>query len=68
MLQIQCTKKLADQLNLKTSQDQLKVDSVLYSWHAHLFLYKRQTYSLVMNNRTRYNFILGSLSKKIQYV
>lgn len=64
MLQIQCTKKLSEQLNSKTSKNQLIDNNTFYSWHAHLFLYKRKKYCLVMNNETRYNFIVGSLRKK----
>lgn len=64
MLLLQVTKKLAEQLNIKTSKDQVVDNDLLYSWHAHLFLYKRRKYALVMNNKSRYNFILGSLVKK----
>lgn len=64
ILQIQCTKKLADELKIKTSKEQIVDNESLYSWHAHLFYYNRKKYCIVMNNSTRYNFIIGSLRKK----
>lgn len=64
MLLIQVTKKLAEQLNIKTAKEQLLENNTLYSWHAHVFIFKRRKYVLVMNNKSRYNFILGSLVKK----
>ena len=64
MLLIQATKKLAEQMNIKTTKEQLIENNSLYAWHAHLFIYKRKKYAMVMNNKSRYNFILGSLVKK----
>lgn len=64
MLLIQSTKKLSEQLNEKHSREQIIENDPIYSWHAHVFFYKRKKYVIVMNNRSRYNFILGSLVKK----
>ncbi|WP_100012473.1 DUF6933 domain-containing protein [Lentibacillus sediminis] len=64
MLAIQVTKKLKDKLKVETQADGLDEISPLFSWHAHLFLYKRKNYVIVMNNQSRYNFFLGSLVKK----
>ncbi|MGY0692668.1 DUF6933 domain-containing protein [Virgibacillus sp. FSP13] len=61
---MQCTKKLADELKIKTSKDDLVDNDPLYSWHAHIFLFRRKKFSLVMNNKTRYNFIIGGLRIK----
>jgi len=64
MLLIQTTKKLADQLNVKSTKDQIIQNDSLYAWHAHLFVFDRRKYVIVMNNKSRYNFILGGLVKK----
>lgn len=64
ILLIQVTKKLAEQLNIKTTKEQLIENNPIYSWHAHVFNFKRRKYVLVMNNKSRYNFTLGSLVKK----
>jgi hypothetical protein len=63
VLTIQCTKKLADELKAGLSKVKPVDTDALYSWHAHLFLYNRRKCILVMNNKTRYNFILISLKK-----
>lgn len=39
------------------------VSEPFYSWHAHLFVYQRRKCVLVMNNVTRYNFIMVGLKK-----
>lgn len=64
MLIIQTTKKLTDQLDKKYSKDQIIKNDPIYSWHSHVYFYKRRKYVIVMNNRSRYNFILGSMVKK----
>ena len=64
MLLIQSTKKLTEQLNKKYSKKQIIENDPIYSWHSHVFFYKRRKYVMVMNNRSRYNFILGSMVKK----
>ena len=63
MLTIQCTKKLMDYI--KKDIDQLPdIQNNLYSWHAHLFIVQRKKYIIIMNNQSRYNFVLGPLLKK----
>lgn len=64
MLLIQTTKKLTEQLNKKYSKENIIENASIFSWHAHVFFYKRRKYVIVMNNRSRYNFILGSMVKK----
>ncbi|WP_231956085.1 DUF6933 domain-containing protein [Aneurinibacillus soli] len=63
MLTIQCTKKLASELKFDISGDKPINRDPLYSWHAHLFLWNRRKCVLVMNNKTRYNFVLFGLRK-----
>ena len=63
MLTIQCTKKLMDYINKDI--DQLPdIQDKLFSWHAHLFIIQRKKYIIIMNNQSRYNFVLGPLLKK----
>jgi hypothetical protein len=63
MLTIQCTKKLAEELKVNKSKITPTDSDKLFSWHAHLFLFNRRKYVLVMNNMTRYNFVLDGLKK-----
>jgi hypothetical protein len=64
MITIQCTKKLGDEMKLKLSPPGPEKSKPLYAWHAHLFKLSRQKCVIVMNNKTRYNFILTGLKKK----
>lgn len=63
MLTIQCTKKLMDYIN-KNISVKPDIQDKLFSWHAHLFIIQRKKYILIMNNQSRYNFVLGPLLKK----
>lgn len=63
MLTIQCTKKLTAELSDKSQNLRDIIVDPLYSWHAHLFLFNRRKCVLVMNNMTRYNFVLFGLKK-----
>jgi hypothetical protein len=36
----------------------------IYCWHAHLFVHKRRKCVLIMNNVTRYNFVMYGLKKE----
>jgi hypothetical protein len=62
MITIQCTKKLAAELKVPVSNEKIH-SRLLFSWHAHLFLFNRRKCVLVMNNETRYNFVLYGLKK-----
>ncbi|WP_245947614.1 DUF6933 domain-containing protein [Bacillus taeanensis] len=64
MLTIQCTKKLASEILVPMAEVRENAHQSLYSWHAHLFLFKRKKYVLLMNNKTRYNFVLAGLKKE----
>ncbi|TCP28733.1 hypothetical protein EV207_11645 [Scopulibacillus darangshiensis] len=62
MLTIQCTKKLRDELKIQPLKE-VESNDPLYSWHADLFLVNRKKCVLVLNNKTRYNFVLYGLKK-----
>jgi hypothetical protein len=63
MLTIQCTKKLINELKIDISKEEPFQSDPLYSWHSHLFLFNRKKCVIVMNNLTRYNFILTGLKR-----
>lgn len=63
MLTIQCTKKLGEDLKIDLPKEKPADSEDLFSWHAHLFLFKRRKCVLVINNVTRYNFVLAGLKK-----
>ncbi len=64
MITIQCTKKLRDVLNLDIPKEQETIPNPFYSWHSHLFILNRKKCVIVMNNLTRYNFIILGLKKE----
>lgn len=64
MLTIQCTKKLADLLKIVPGPKPSEEQDPLYTWHSHVFIIQRKKYVIVMNNKSRYNFVLGPLKKK----
>lgn len=64
MLTLQCTKKLAAELKVTLANEKQTISSSLYSWHAHLFLSNRRKCVLLMNNETRYNFVLYGLKRE----
>ncbi|MGI2728170.1 MULTISPECIES: DUF6933 domain-containing protein [Bacillus cereus group] len=61
---IQCTKKLADMMELKTEKVDQRESNNLHSWHANLFTINRKKCVIVMNNVTRYHFIIYGVTKK----
>lgn len=63
MITIQCTKKLAAQLDVPLANEKPEYSNPLYCWHAHLFSFNRRKCVLVMNNETRYNFVMFGLVK-----
>jgi len=63
MLTIQCTKKLIHELKIDIFKDEMLYSVPLYSWHSHLFLFNRKKCVIVMNNLTRYNFIVTGLKR-----
>ena len=63
MLIIQCTKKLMDYVKKDVELLNSDMDK-FYGWHANMFTIDRRKYIIVMNNVTRYNFVLGPIVKK----
>ncbi|CAH1214367.1 hypothetical protein PAECIP111893_03788 [Paenibacillus plantiphilus] len=63
MIIVQCTKKLAGELNAPFLSEKPQQANPLYCWHAHIFTYNRRKCVLVMNNSTRYNFMMYGLVK-----
>jgi hypothetical protein len=61
---IQCTKKLADEMKLKVTKRSLLNENEIFCWHANLFKIGRKKCVLVMNNVTRYHFVMYGLVKK----
>ncbi|WP_341281198.1 hypothetical protein [Paenibacillus sp. FSL H8-0537] len=64
MLTLQCTKKLESELGMMDFVAVPTAVDPLFGWHAHLFLLNRRKCVLVMNNETRYNFVLHGLKKQ----
>jgi hypothetical protein len=64
MITLQCTKKLATELEIPVSNEKLVTSDAIYCWHAHLFLFNRRKCVMVMNNESRYNFVMCGLMKK----
>lgn len=64
MLAIQCTKKLKDELKIDILKEISVTLDTFYSWHSHLFMLNRRKCAIVMNNLTRYNFIMMGLRKE----
>jgi hypothetical protein len=64
MLNVQCTKKLAEELKIIIQKECATNVNPLYSWHAHVFFHNRRKCVLVMNNMTRYNFVLYGLKRE----
>lgn len=63
MLTIQCTKKLGEELKIDLPKEKPADLDELFAWHSHLFLFNRRKCVLVINNMTRYNFVLVGLKK-----
>ncbi|PEY38350.1 hypothetical protein CN354_10915 [Bacillus cereus] len=61
---IQCTKKLADMLEIKTEKIDQSESNNLNCWHANLFTINRKKCVIVMNNVTRYHFVIYGITKK----
>ncbi|MEH7123005.1 plasmid pRiA4b ORF-3 family protein [Bacillus sp. JJ1773] len=59
---IQCTKKLLDQLDIK-SDIQVK-EEPLFSWHAHLITLNRRKTIVLVNDQNRYVVVLHGLKAK----
>lgn len=58
---IGCTKKLADAMKIKLSDNIPITHTPFYEWHANLFTFDRRKGVILMNNKTRYCIILYGL-------
>ncbi|MCM3733141.1 plasmid pRiA4b ORF-3 family protein [Fictibacillus nanhaiensis] len=61
MIYIQCTKKLLEELKISVEKVDVTHADPLYCWHANIFVHNKKKCVLVMNNHTRYNFLLYGL-------
>ncbi|MFC7373499.1 plasmid pRiA4b ORF-3 family protein [Fictibacillus iocasae] len=61
---IQVTKKLSQEMKIDVSKEDVSRVHPLFCWHANVFLYNRRKCVLVMNNFTRFNFLLYGLKSK----
>ncbi|PGM57001.1 hypothetical protein [Bacillus sp. AFS053548] len=61
---IQLTKKLSDEMKIKVEKPELSNENQLFCWHANIFKIGRKKCVLVMNNVTRYCFVMYGLLKK----
>ncbi|MBY0599474.1 DUF6933 domain-containing protein [Bacillus bingmayongensis] len=62
---IQCTKKLADEMGITVEKiDPTSDNNSLNCWHAHLFRINRKKCVVVMNNITRYHFVIYGVTKR----
>ncbi|MEH7349529.1 DUF6933 domain-containing protein [Gottfriedia acidiceleris] len=61
---IQLTKKLSDEMKIKVEKPDLSNENQLFCWHANIFKIGRKKCVLVMNNVTRYCFVMYGLLKK----
>lgn len=63
MITISCTKKLFDTSSFIEEQDNESEDE-LYKWHANVFRMAKKNNLIIMNNKTRYYFILFGIRKE----
>jgi hypothetical protein len=62
LIYIQCTKKLIDDIKIPIQKVDMVNADPLFCWHANIFVHNRKKCVLVMNNLTRYNFLLYGLN------
>ncbi|MDQ0170528.1 DUF6933 domain-containing protein [Paenibacillus tundrae] len=63
MITISCTKKLFDSSSFIEEQDN-ELENELYKWHANVFRMAKKNNLIIMNNKTRYCFILFGIKKE----
>jgi len=63
MFTIQCTKMLAEELRINVSKPTESTNNSIYAWHAHIFRINRHKCVQLMNNQSRYNFIMYGMKK-----
>ncbi|WP_017689048.1 hypothetical protein [Paenibacillus sp. PAMC 26794] len=63
MITISCTKKLFDASSFVEEPDN-ELEDELYKWHANVFRMAKKNNLIIMNNKTRYCFILFGIRKE----
>lgn len=63
MITISCTKKLFE-LSSFDEEPNTETSDELYNWHANIFRMARRNNLILMNNKTRYCFILFGIKKE----
>ncbi|GGD77938.1 DUF6933 domain-containing protein [Paenibacillus nasutitermitis] len=63
MITISCTKKLFELSSWEEVQD-TETNDELFKWHANVFRMAKRNNLIIMNNRTRYCFILFGIKKE----
>ncbi|BBI34325.1 DUF6933 domain-containing protein [Cohnella abietis] len=63
MITISCTKKLFEVSSFIEEQNDESIDE-LFKWHANIFRLERKNNLIVINNKTRYGFILFGVKKE----
>jgi hypothetical protein len=63
MITIACTKKLFE-LSSFVEEKEIEVSDDLYNWHANVFRTAKKNNLIVMNDKTRYCFILFGVKKE----
>jgi len=63
MMTISCTKKLFELSSWEEVQD-TETNDELFKWHANVFRMAKRNNLIIMNNRTRYCFILFGIKKE----
>ncbi|PWV94461.1 hypothetical protein DFQ01_13026 [Paenibacillus cellulosilyticus] len=63
MITISCTKKLFE-LSSFVEETNISTNDELFSWHANVFRMARRNNLILMNNKTRYCFILFGIKKE----
>ncbi|MDT9718596.1 DUF6933 domain-containing protein [Paenibacillus sp. ClWae2A] len=63
MITISCTKKLFDSSSFIEEQNN-ELEDELYKWHANVFRMAKKNNLIIMNNKTRYCFILFGIRKE----
>ncbi|MGG4346484.1 DUF6933 domain-containing protein [Paenibacillus lautus] len=63
MITISCTKKLFETSSFNEEQDN-GINDEFYKWHANIFRMAKKNNLIIMNNKTRYCFILFGIKKE----
>jgi hypothetical protein len=64
MITISCTKKLFEVSSFVEEQEDNESIDELFKWHANVFRMAKRNNLIIMNNRTRYCFVLFGIKKE----